>query len=149
MRNAKALLLTWILVLVACDYDVPITAEPTRQVDARLFGIWTPLVLGHEKDTLTIRDIDRDHYVILYDGEAYLAHHSDVAGLPLMSVRSAGKYLYFAWWLSDDGNRLTLRQVNTDVITPKEAEKGAVTKLIEMNRNNANLLKEPFEYIRN
>jgi hypothetical protein len=153
MRKTKRLLLTisalCTLMLGACDYDVPITAEPTRHVDSRLSGRWKPVALDHEKDTLIIRDIDDDHYVIAYDGEAYLAYHSDVAGLPLVSVRSAGRYLYFAWWLSDDGKRLTLRQVSTEVIAPREAEKGAVTKLIEMNRNDARLLKDPCEYIRN
>jgi hypothetical protein len=132
-----------LLALVACNYDVPLTTRPTRPVDSRLVGKWS---LAPDKDEHLIS------YAIFYDGDLYRAYHSDVAGLPLISVQnlndSERKYLYVAWSLPEDGKRLTLRSVSTDVIPPATKSRAAIVKLIAQNRENPKLLGEAGEYTR-
>jgi len=137
-----------VLALAGCDYDFPITANPTRRVDRRLLGTWTPLDEAHRDETLSVVQIDGFHYAALFRGELYLVHHSDVAGLPLLSVRTSGKYAYFAARVSDDGKRLTLMDINKSVIPPGAPDARDVVKLIELNRCNPYLFNDPLEYAR-
>jgi hypothetical protein len=145
------------LALSACDYDVPITTSPTRPVDARLFGDWW--LLAVEKDQrephlehVKIRRFDDSNYSISYQGDLYRAYHSDVAGLPLVSAQNIEdkdrKYLYFAWQLSSDGKRLTLRRVSTEVIPKATTDAATIVKLIENSCNNPQLFHESVEYTR-
>lgn len=145
------------LALSACDYDVPITSSPTRPVDARLLGDWW--LLAVEKDQrephlehMKIRRFDDSNYSISYQGDLYRAYHSDVAGLPLVSVQSIEdkdrKYLYFAWQLSGDGKQLTLRRVSTNVIPKATTDSATIVKQIENSRNNPQLFQESVEYKR-
>ncbi len=145
------------LALIACDYDVPITTTPTRRVDARLFGDWWIITAEKEQreprlEHMKIRRFDDSNYAISYEGGLYRAHHSDAAGLPLVSVQEIEdeqrKYVYFAWQLSDDGKRLTLRRISTDVIPKATKDSATVVKLIETNRANPQLFQEPREYTR-
>ncbi|HYS54408.1 MAG TPA: hypothetical protein VER58_11675 [Thermoanaerobaculia bacterium] len=136
------------LVFAGCDYDVPITEAPTRRVEPRLLATWTPLVAGRESEKLRIQRIDDSRYVIFYEGDVYVAHHSDIAGTPLASVRTCGRYLYFAWELSGDGRRLTVRQINSRVVPTETRDSAAVVRLIEANRANPYLLDDGFEYSR-
>ena len=140
--------LVCVLLLAGCDYDVPITETPTRRVEPRLVDTWTPLMADRENEKLRILRVDDSRYAIFYEGEVYVAHHSDIAGTPLVSVRTCGKYLYFAWELSGDGQRLTLRQVNNKVVPTETHDSGAVVRLIEANRSNPYLLDDGFEYSR-
>ena len=149
MRTARQFLLTasaaLTIVLTACDYDTPITENPTRRADSRLLALWRPVAAGRADETLRIQRFDDMHYVVLYDGDLFLVHHSDAAGLSFVSVRSCGKYAYFAWDLSEDGKRLTIREVDKDVIPSGTSD---VIKLLEMNRNNPHLFEEAFTYAR-
>ena len=67
---------------------------------------------------MDIRLYDDRHYVIAYNGEIYRAFHSDVAGMPLMSVQNLNdrerKYVVLEWKLSEDGKRLTIRVVSPE-----------------------------------
>src|SRR5687768_14125939 len=94
------------LALLSCHYDFPLTAEPTRAADARLVATWT-LVEPEQGEKMDIRLYDDRNYVIAYNGEIYRAFHSDVAGMPLMSVQNLNdrerKYAVLEWKLSEDG----------------------------------------------
>ena len=139
------------LALTACDYDVPITASPTRQVDARLLGNWT-IVTPQKSEHMKIRRFDDSNYVVSYGGDLFRAHHSDLGGMPLVSVQTIEdakrKYCYFAWALSDDGNRLTIRTIRTNVIPKETKDTATIAKLIENNRDNPQLFEESFAYTR-
>jgi hypothetical protein len=147
-----------VLVISGCDYDVPITVNPTRPIEERLLGDWR--ILTAEKiEHLKIRRFDGLNYVISYGEEDpyqrdfYRAHHSDVAGLALVSVRriedeGEGKYCYFAWQVSGDGKRLTLRRINVEIIPKDTADSATIQKLIENNRGNPQLFSESSVYTR-
>ncbi|HEV7239690.1 MAG TPA: hypothetical protein VGQ36_10650 [Thermoanaerobaculia bacterium] len=139
------------LVLLSCHYDFPLTAEPTRAADARLAGTWT-LVEPEQGEKMDIRLYDDRHYVVAYNGEIYRAFHSDLAGMPLMSVQSLNdperKYVVLEWKLSEDGKRLTIRVVSPDVVPEGTPDRDALVKLIESNRENPKLFGEPGVYVK-
>ena len=49
------------LAASGCVYDVPITAKPTRQIDARLLGNWTST---DGKSKLKVVKLDNYNYVV-------------------------------------------------------------------------------------
>ena len=140
------------LVLLSCHYDFPLTAEPTRAADVRLEGTWT-LIQPEQGEKMDIRLYDDRHYVIAYNnGEIYRAFHSDLAGMPLMSVQNLNdrerKYVVLEWKLSEDGKRLTIRAISPEVVPEGTPSREALVKLIESNRENPKLFGEAGVYVR-
>jgi hypothetical protein len=93
----------WILWFTGCQYDVPITSGPPRNVDERLLGDWTSL---DGKENMKVRRLDDSTYVVYYDGDLFRAYHSDVGDTPFATVQNLNsrdrKYAYIIWKLSDD-----------------------------------------------
>jgi predicted ribosome-associated RNA-binding protein Tma20 len=93
-----------ILAFSACEYEVPITSNPTRKVEERLLGDWSSL---DGKEKMKVRRLDDSIYIVYYDGDLFRAYHSDVAETPFVSVQDINsrdrKYAYVVWKLSDDG----------------------------------------------
>src|SRR5262249_23382594 len=54
------------LAFAACQYDVPITSSPTRNVEQRLLGNWVSL---DGKENMKVRRLDDNTYVVYYDGD--------------------------------------------------------------------------------
>ena len=136
-----------ILVFNACQFEVPITSSPTRKVQEQLLGNWVSL---DGKENMRVRRLDESTYVVYYDGDLFRAYHSDVAEMPLASVQDLNsndrKYAYVAWKLSDDGKRLSLRNVSDKVI-PKETRNSAtVAALLTKNMRNPELFVEEIEF---
>ena len=139
------------LVLFSCTYDIPLTAEPTRAADARLAGTWT-MTAPDEDEKMDIRLYDDRHYVVAYNGDLYRAFHSDVAGLQILSVQnlndSERKWVFMEWKLSEDGKRLTIRAVRTEVVPETTRDREGLLKVIEANRDNPKLFGEEGVYTR-
>ena len=148
--SALALLATVALAIIGCVYNVPITAKPTRLVDARLLGHWTS---SDGKTTLTIVKWDNDNYAVakLEDNEVdlYRVWHSDVSKTPLVTVQtldqSKPQYAYWIWSLSADG-RLHARIVNDKIIPDDVKSSSAVQKLIRENLQNPDLFGEESQF---
>jgi hypothetical protein len=149
--------LSWLLgllcfVLAGCNYDVALTAGPTRQVDERLVGLW----LGGEdgKDVMSVRQLDDSTYVIAMDHDLYRAFHSDFAGTAFVSVQSLqpnndhGKYVYLTWALSPDGDQLTVHTVSVKVVPEETKGRDALQKLVKANLANPALLSDPLVFTR-
>jgi hypothetical protein len=135
------------LAFTACQYDVPITSGPTRNVQERLLGDWTSAD-GQEK--LKLRRFDDSTYIVYYDGDLFRAYHSDIGDIPFATVQDLNsrdrKYAYIIWKLSDDGKSLRLRNVNDKVI-PKETKNSAtVVALLKKNAGNPELFGEEIEF---
>ncbi len=115
------------LAFTSCNYDVPITSGPTRNIEQRLLGDWISL---DGKENMKVRRLDDNTYVVYYDGDLFRAYHSDVAETPFATVQdlnsSDRKYAYVIWKLSDDGKNLRLRSVN-DKVVPKETKDSATS----------------------
>lgn len=148
----RSLLLAIALLAASCIYDVPISPTPSRHIEPRLIGLWTAKGDDGTVEHMTVREWDADHYAVQYDGAVYRAFHTDVAGLPLLSVQdlntASRKYLYATWSLSSDGQRLKLRAVRTEVVPETMRDSAAIAKLIEKNRDNPELFNEGAVYTR-
>jgi hypothetical protein len=147
-----------LIILTACslslsgcegDYSVPITSSPTRKIDQRLLGNWVSKD-GTEK--MKVRKFDESNYIVSYDGDLYRAYHSDVGNTSFVSAQeidSAGrKYVYLAYKLSNDGQRLDLRAVDDKVIPKQTKDSVTVEKLLKKNLQNAQLFGDEGQYIR-
>jgi len=97
-----------------------------------------------------VRRLDDSTYVVYYDGDLFRAYHSDVAEMPLASVQDLNsndrKYAYVTWKLSDDGKRLSLRNVNNKVIPKETKDSVAVSALFTKNARNPELFGEEIEF---
>jgi hypothetical protein len=135
------------LAFNACEYEVPITSSATRKVQEQLLGNWVSL---DGKENMRVRRLDESTYVLYYDGDLFRAYHSDVAEMPFASVQDLNsndrKYAYVTWKLSDDGKRLTLRNVNNKVIPKEMRDSVAVTALLTKNARNPELFGEEIEF---
>lgn len=124
------------LVISGCLYDVPITPQPTRKVDARLLGNWTS---KDGKEKMKVVKLDDSHYIVSCDGDLYRACHSDLADTPFVSVQKLEsdkpQYAYWTWKLSDDGT-LSLRNVNDLVVPDGTKDSASVQKLLKKNLHN-------------
>lgn len=131
----------------ACQYDVPITSRPTRNVQEQLLGDWTSAD-GQEK--LKLRKFDNSTYIVYYDGDLFRAYHSDIGDIPFATVQDLNsndrKYAYVIWKLSDDGKSFRLRNIN-DKVVPKETKNSAtVVALLTKNASNPELFGEEIEF---
>lgn len=146
-------LLAAVLALAGCNYDFPLTEQPTHAVDARLLGHW----VAHDPDNgkemvMNVRRLDDTSYVVGLDDDLYRASHSDFAGLALVSVQNLQegsddrKYVYFQWQLSADGSQLTLRSVSPKVVPEETKTAAEARQLIEANRANPALFRDPLVF---
>ena len=135
------------LLVPACQYEVPITATPTRNVDQALLGDWLSL---DGKENMKVRRLEENVYIVYYDGDLFRAYHSDVGNTTFVTVQDLNsndrKYAYVLWKLSNEGKTLRLRSV-TDKIVPKDTkDSAAVVALLTKNAVNPELLGEEIEF---
>lgn len=142
-----------LLGLTACTYDFPLTEQPTRPVDPRLIGDWVAYDQDDQKlIPLVVRRLDEHAYAIAFDGDLYRVTHADVAGAAFVSVQSLqpgdfhGKYAWCTWTLSPDGRQLTLRTVQTGLVSSDVKDAAAAQKIIAANLANPDLLGDPLVF---
>ena len=147
LRRTGVAICLFTLGFSACQYDVPITSAPTRNVQNRLLGDWTS---ADGKEKLKLRRFDDSTYIVFYDGDLFRAYHSDVGDMPFATVQdlnsSDRKYAYIIWKLSNDGETLRLRNLN-DKVVPKDAkDSSTVVALLRKNAGNAELFGEEIKF---
>lgn len=154
MKNNTAVTLAAAAILSifsasGCIYRVPVTAEPTRNIDERLLGEW---LSKDGKNKLKVRRLDDAYCIVSLNGLLFRAYHSDVAGIPFASVQEIEtpdrKYTYVMWALSEDGERLKWRAISRKVVPDDIDSPAAVQTLLENNVKNAALYEDEQEYIR-
>jgi hypothetical protein len=136
-----------ILAFSACEYEVPITPSPTQKVQERLLGDWTST---DGKEKMKVRKLDDSVYIVYYDGDLFRAYHSDLAETPFASVQDLNsnerKYAYVVWKLTDDGKRLSLRNVNGKVIPKETRDSATVAALLTKSARNPGLFGDEIEF---
>jgi hypothetical protein len=136
-----------ILAFAACQYEVPITLSPTRNVQERLLGDWVSL---DGKEQMKTRRLDDSIYIVYFDGDLFRAYHSDVAETPFVTVQDINsndrKYAYVIWKLSEDGKRLNLRSVQSKVVPKEEKDSARIAELLKENAKNPQLFGEEIEF---
>ena len=151
MNRRLVALTLFALGLMSCEYEFPLTAEPTQHVDARVIGDWTSAT--PERKWMKIRRLDDTHYIVVHEGDLFRAHHSTVAGIPLVSVQDLdkddGKWAYMSWQLSESGKILTLRLMDNKIVPYETSDAAAAQKLIAANRDNPKLFGDEIVFRRN
>ena len=134
-------------VISGCNYEVPITPGPTRKLDERLLGNW---ISKDGKERMKVRRLDDSTYVGSYDGDLFRAFHSDVGGTSLVSAQDIDsaerKYVYLTYTVSADGDRLGVRDVNTEVIPKETKDSASVQRLLQNNLQNPRLFNEENQF---
>lgn len=143
------------LLLTGCNYEVPLTAKPTRPVDEHLLGLWVADNKEDKKEeVMIVRKLDDSTYVVAMDNDIYRVFHSDFADTPLLSVQNLQpgsddrKYVYFVWQLSADGTQLSLKGVSTKVVPGATKGRAAIQKLIKANLSNSALFEKELQFTR-
>jgi hypothetical protein len=135
------------LAFTSCNYDVPITSGPTRNVEQRLLGDWISL---DGKENMKVRPLDDSTYVVYYDGDLFRAYHSDVAETPFATAQDLNstdrKYAYVIWKLSDDGKNLRVRNINDKVVPKETKDSASVVAFLTENARNPELFGEEIEF---
>src|ERR1700745_1002617 len=90
---------------------------PLAKCRNNFWGNWVSL---DGKENMRVRRLDDGIYIVYYDRDLFRADHSDVAETPFASVQDLNsndrKYAYVVWNVSDDGKRLSLRNVSNKII---------------------------------
>ena len=142
-RSTTALVITVVLLaLGACQYSVPITQRPTRQVDTRLLGDW---VSTDGRQSIKIRKLEQSTYIVSYNGVLFQAFHSDFSGISFLSVQeletSDRSYSYLAYRLSEDGTKMYLRLVNDEVVPRGTKDVSSIQRILKSNLQNPALFR--------
>ena len=141
------------LLLAGCNFDFPLTARPTRAIDARLIGNWTAQEPGEKRvEHLNIRQLDDHTYIAVYEGDLYRGFHSDVAGFSLLSVQdlnpAPGRYLYMQYRLLEDGTKLGLRSLDAEMVKTAAQDQKTTTEFIRLNTDNPKLFSAELIFLR-
>ena len=141
------------LLLSGCNFDFPLTAKPTRKLEARLLGDWVAVDNKNPKEEfMQVRQLDDFTFVVAFDHDIYRAFHSDFADTAFLSVQdlnsSGRKYLYFTWQLSADGEQLILKGVSTKVVPEATKTPADIRRLIKQNLTNPKLFGDEIPFTR-
>ncbi len=148
-----AMLLAAGFFLSGCNYEVPLTAKPTRKIDPQLLGDWVAVDKdSQEEELMFVRKLDDVTYVVSMDKDIYRAFHSDFAGTAFLSVQDLNSadrlFVYLTYELSSDGKQLSVFTVSTKVVPEETKGRSALQKLIKRQLTNPKLLNEPMEFTR-
>ena len=153
-------ILAWLVAvacacLSGCNYDFPLTAQPTRPVDERLIGNWIAANKDDAKEeVLSVRRLDGSTYVVAMDHDLYRAFHSDFAGTAILSVQylqpgtDDRKYVYFVWQLSANGDHLSLKGISNKVVPEETKSREDAQRLIKANLANPKLYGDEMLFTR-
>jgi hypothetical protein len=159
-RRVATTLIACFLAASGCKWKAPITKEPTRKIEEKLIGTWLSVEDKDDdaRDALAVLKCDESHYVVLFlkideekkevtDGVlTFRAHHSDLDKTPFVTVQditdNERKYLYYTYKLSKDGNTLTLRVVDDDLVPRNTESPEAVQKLLKKHAKDPDLFED-------
>ncbi|MDP3069041.1 MAG: hypothetical protein Q8N18_02075 [Opitutaceae bacterium] len=148
-RPLKVIFSLLALALAGCEFEAPITEKPTQPTKDKLVGTWKSVKGG---EVMKVRQLDAATYVVSYDGDLYAAHHSDLGGVPFVSVLHLApenrKHAFVTWRLSDADDRLTLRVVSSKVIPKETRGSTELRELLGQQAQNTELLGPEFHYVR-
>ena len=145
--RATSLLAVACLFFTGCDYEVPLSAQPTRPTEDALLGNWMS-----PDAWLMVRRFDADHYVVFHNGGVYRAWHSDLAGRAFVSVQSLDgenpKYAYFTYEVGSEGRRLNLRFVTEKLVPKTIRDSNTMRETVARYAADPALLSDPAPFSR-
>jgi hypothetical protein len=157
----KKLILVVVLGLLAgCEYTVPLAKSPEIGIDKAILGLWQRTKDDGQVEQLCVLPLDPKEYLVSFPSgvtnsmfaRACLCRVADKSLVQLEWVGSGeGKLLednrafqFVTYSLA--GDRLTVRLLNSEVVSKDVASTEELTKAFAANKDNANLFKEPMVF---
>jgi hypothetical protein len=155
----KLLTMLACILVVGCDYTVPLVTTPKIEIDKAILGLWQTIDNGKTQRLLVLA-LDSHEYLVSYsfdDGgmfaRACLCHADHKTFVQLKWVGTTkgevpdeknpdDKRVYQFATYSVTGDKLAVRLLNTDVVPGDVASTKELLKSIAANRDNPKLLKE-------
>jgi hypothetical protein len=146
-------------LLAGCEYTVPLVTSPTIEIDRSVVGLWQTPGENGETHHLLVLPLDQHEYLVSYpsgaeDGLFFRACLCRVGDQSLVQLKCLGTakaelpnvlnearvFLFLAYSL--EGDKLTVRLLNTEVVKTDVASTEDLAKSITANRDNPNLFKQ-------
>lgn len=169
-RNAAALLVCLALLAVGCEYAVPLVADSEMPVDRSIVGLWQRVAREGESprqhpEHLLVLPWSQTRYVVGYPAKSPHAMIANAALVDVADIRMAqlewigtiegrlpendNTFQYATYTLdADDENRLTVRLLNSDVVTRDATSAADLNDAIRRNSDNPDLFRAPMVFTR-
>ena len=158
----KLLMLMAAIFLVGCDYTIPLVTTPETTIDKSILGLWQTKGDDGKTFQLLVLALDAKEYLVSYystakDGMFARACLCQTDGKTLVQLNWFGNaegkpaddgdhrvYQFMSYSLSD--GKLTVRPLNTDVVSGDTASTKELAKAIADNRDNPKLFREAITF---
>ena len=165
MRKHRLITVLTLLILIGCDYDVPLVGEASLPIDQALLGTWEAIPGdrdGQESlERIVIRQESANLYVIEHvDGESIIYSKgwlAELEGIHFMQVEVTGDNdkgpvgteddnLFSVASYALDNDKLVVRELNKDLVNADLADTAALQAAFVANRDDPSLFHEPGQY---
>lgn len=147
----KILLPAILLLLVGCDYDIPLSQTASAPANPALAGTWIGQSSDGKPVSMEIKTSGTDYSVTYTEGRDSLTFKGfsiSAAGLNLIQLELQNaekqKYLFVKYELTSDG--LTVYRLNPDVVSAKCQSAEEMLNDIAVHRGNPLLFKKPLVF---
>jgi hypothetical protein len=142
------------VLLVGCDFTVPLVTTPRIEIDKSVIGLWQTSTEDGKIEQLLVLPLDNKEYLVSYpttkDGMFARACLCRTDGKTLVQLKWFGNaegnppddnrvYQFLSYSVS--GDKLTIRMLNSDVVNKDATSTKELAKSIAANRDNPNLFK--------
>ena len=152
----KLLLILFCGLVAGCDYTVPLVTTPKIEIDTSVLGLWQSTKENGQAEQLLVLPLDKYEYLVSYPSGATNAMFARAC-----LCRTGDKTLVQLKWFgtaeaklpednrvfqflsySLNGDRITIRLLNSEVVKKNVASTEALARAIAANRDNPSLFKE-------
>jgi hypothetical protein len=152
----KLMIMLAAVLLVGCDFTVPLVTTPEIEIDKSVLGLWQAPAEDGKIEQLLVLALDKNEYLVSYpanarDGMFARACLCRTDNKTLVQIKWFGNakgeppddnrvYQFLTYSIS--GDKLTVHFLNSDVVNKDAASTKELAKSIAANRDNPNLFKE-------
>lgn len=147
--------------LMGCEYTVPLLVTPQHPIDPSLVGQWQR-TSSNDPETVLVLPWSDQEYLVVFPANKPNAMYAratltPVASIPLLQLKWFGTaqgdlptdprvYQFVTFSRQDD--RVTVRLLNSEVISKSISTSDALMQAIIQNKDKPNLFQEPMYFSR-
>jgi len=165
MKHATILVIVALLVIVGCDYQVPLTEEHNISIDPSVLGIWEGVTDGDKPsnpdERMVILKYADTEYLVHYptgkDGLYFRAYPIKVEGVSCVQIQQIGtadgdigkegrKYHVISYTLSNGNLEITM--LNTDLVGKNLPDSTGLRQAFLKHKDSKDLFKNPGKFRR-
>ena len=149
-------------LMAGCEYTVPLLKNPETAIDRSILGLWQRTKEDGQIEQLCVLPLDQKEYLVSYPSGVKTSMFAracvcSAAGKPLVQLEWVGTgegklvednraFQFVAYSLA--GDTLTVRLLNSDLVSKDLTSSAELSKSIEANKDSVNLFKEPMVFTR-